>query len=378
MGWFILKHIFSTLLAIVNVRRLSDQEKDLEILVLRQQLSILQRKLKHPIKPSKIEKLTLGVLTTKFKQTTRQTANQLRDVIRIFEPETVLRWHRELVRKKCTYPNKNKGGRPPISKETEGLPEGHRDGVILRLARENSRFGYGKIVGELLKLGFDVSEPTVRNVLFRHGIQPAPVRNGSIGWRHLMNHYKDQILACDFFTVDTVFLQTFYVLFFIELGSRQVHFAGVTTNPNQTWVTQQARQLVWDLSDREKPLRFLIHDNDGSFCQAFDAVFESEGFHVIPTPFRAPNANAFSERWVRTVREECLDLILIMNAAHLRRVVIEFVVYYNTARPHQGIDQQTPIPQARPASGTIQCRNVLGGIIHDYYRAPTPLAFPAT
>jgi hypothetical protein len=378
MGWLILKHIFSTLLAIVNVRRLSDQEKDLEILVLRQQLSILQRKLNHPIKPSKIEKLTLAVLTTKFKQTTLQTANQLRDVIRIFEPETVLRWQsfprtigdRELVRRKWTYPNKNKGGRPSISKETESL--------ILRLARENSRLGYGKIAGELLKLGFQVSLTTVRNVLDRCGIQPAPVRNGSIGWRHLMTHYKEQILACDFFTVETVFLQTLYVLFFIELGSRRVHFAGITTNPNQVWVTQQARQLIWDLSDREKPLRFLIHDNDRSFCPAFDTVFESEGFHVIPTPVRAPNANAFSERWVRTVREECLDYILIFNAAHLRRVVIEFVDYYNTARPHQGIDQQTPIPQARPSSGTIQCRNVLGGIIHDYYRAPTLLALPAT
>ena len=238
--------------------------------------------------------------------------------------------------------------------------------------------GYGKIAGELLKLGFQVSLTTVRNVLDRRGIQPAPVRNGSIGWRHLMTHYKEQILACDFFTVETVFLQTLYVLFFIELGSRRVHFAGITTNPNQVWVTQQARQLVWELSDREKPLRFLIHDNDSSFCPAFDTVFESEGFHVIPTPLQAPNANAFSERWVRTVREECLDYILIFNAAHLRRVVIEFVDYYNTARPHQGIDQQTPIPQARPSSGTIQYRNVLGGIIHDYYRAPTLLALPAT
>jgi len=378
MGWFILKHIFSTLLAMVNVRRLSDQEKDLEILVLRQQLSILQRKLNHPIKPSKIEKLTLAVLTTKFKQTTRQTANQLRDVIRIFEPETVLRWQsfprtigdRELVRRKWTYPNKNKGGRPSISKETESL--------ILRLARENSRLGYGKIAGELLKLGFQVSLTTVRNVLDRYGIQPASVRNGSIGWRHLMSHYKEQILACDFFTVETVWLQTFYVLFFIELGSRQIHFAGITTNPNQVWIAQQARQLVWELSDREKPLRFLIHDNDSSFCPAFDAVFRSEGLHVINSPVRASNANAFSERWVRTVREECLDYILIFNAAHLRRVVIEFVEYYNTARPHQGIDQQTPIPQARPASGTIQCRNILGGIIHDYYRAPTPLALSTT
>jgi len=370
MGWFILKHIFTTLFSFINIRRLSDQEKDLEILILRQQLSILQRKHKHPIKPSKVEKLTLSVLVTKFKRTTHQTANQLRGVIRIFQPETVLRWHRELVRRKWTYPNKNKGGRPPISKEIESF--------ILRLARENSRMGYGKIVGELLKLGFQVSLTTVRNVLNRYGIQPAPVRDGSVGWRHLMTHYKEQILACDFFTMETVFLQTYYVLFFIELGSRQVHFAGITTNPNQIWVTQQSRQLVWELSEREQPLRFLIHDNDGSFCQAFDAVFRSEGFHVINSPVRAPNANAFSERWIRSAREECLDLILIINAAHLRRVVIEFVNYYNTARPHQGIDQQIPIPQASPSSGTIQCRNILGGIIHDYYRAPTQLALPTT
>jgi putative transposase len=178
--------------------------------------------------------------------------------------------------------------------------------------------------------------------------------------------------------VETVFLQTIYVLFFIELGSRQVHFAGVTTNPNQIWVTQQARQLVWDLSDREKPLRFLIHDNDGSFCQAFDAVFRSEGFHVINTPIQAPSANAHAERWIRSAREECLDLILIFNAAHLRCVVIEFVDYYNSARPHQGIDQQIPIPHARPSSVTIQCKNVLGGIIHDYYRIPIHLALPTT
>ena len=362
MGWFILKHIFSTLFAIVNVRRLSDQEKDLEILVLRQQLSILQRKLNHPIKPSKIEKLTLAVLTNKFKQTTRQTTNQLRDLIRIFQPDTVLRWHRELVRRKWSYPNKNKGGRPPISAEIESL--------VLRLARENSRCGYGKIVGELLKLGFKVSLTSVRNILNRHGILPAPVRNGSLGWRQLMNHYKDQILACDFFTVETAFLQTIYVLFFIELGSRQVHFAGVTTQPHQIWVTQQARQLVWELSEREKPLRFLIHDNDRSFCHAFDAVFESEGCHVIPTPVKAPNANAFAERWIRSAREECLDLILIFNAAHLRRVLTEYIDYYNSARPHQGIQQRTPIPQVRPASGTVQCRNILGGIIHDYYRSP--------
>lgn len=164
----------------------------MEILVLSQQLSILQRKLHHPLRPNRIEKLTLATLTAKLKQIPHISNNQLRDVIRIFQPETVLRWHRELVRRKWTYPNKNKGGRPATNKELEKL--------ILRLARENPRWGYGKIRGALVKLGFKVSQPTVRNILNRHGIQPAPVRNGSIGWRYLMAHYKDQILACDFFT----------------------------------------------------------------------------------------------------------------------------------------------------------------------------------
>ncbi|MCJ7701341.1 MAG: integrase core domain-containing protein, partial [Anaerolineales bacterium] len=204
-------------------------------------------------------------------------------------------------------------------------------------------------------------------------------RNGSIGWRKLMAHYKEQILAWDFFTLETIWLQTIYVLFFIELGSRRVYFAGITTNPNEIWITQQARQLVWELSDREKPLRFLIHDNDCSFSKAFDAVFESEGLHVINTPYRAPNANAFAERWVRTAREECLDHILILNAAHLQRVIIEFTDDYNVSRPHQGIEQQTPIPQKHSiCNGLIQKRKVLGGIINDYYRSPNRTSLSTT
>jgi len=271
--------------------------------------------------------------------------------------------------KKWSYPRKNKGGRPPISKELESL--------ILQLAQENLRWGYGKIHGELIKLGFRVSTTTIRNILDRQGIQPTSVRYGAIGWQHLISHYKDQILATDFFTVETVWLQTIYVLFFIELGSRQVHIAGVTTNPNEIWITQQARQLVWDLPERETPLRFLIHDNDSTFSKAFDAVFESEGFHVIKTPFQAPNANAFAERWIRTAREECLDHILILNASHLRRVLIEFVDYYNTSRPHQGINQQAPIPYKTISEGAIQRKKILGGIINDYCRVSDIPALPA-
>ena len=187
MDWFILKHIFSSIFNFITIGRLSDHEKELEILVLRQQLSILQRKLNHPIRPNRVEKMTLAVLTTQFKRITHQTTHQLRAVIRIVQPETVLRWHRELVRGKWTYPNKNKGGRPATSKELVNL--------VVRLARENPRLGYDKIQGELIKLGFKVSPTSIRNILNRHGILPATVRNGSLGWRHLMNHYKDQIQA---------------------------------------------------------------------------------------------------------------------------------------------------------------------------------------
>jgi hypothetical protein len=247
--------------------------------------------------------------------------------------------------------------------------------MILRLAQENLRWGYGKIQGELIKLSFKVSQSTVRNILDRQGILPAPVRHGSNGWRHLMNHCKDQILACDFFTVETIWLKTIYVLFFIELGSRRVHFSGITAHPNEIWVTQQARQLVWKLDARESPLHFLIHDNDRKFTSAFDAVFESEDFHVINTPFRAPNANAYAERWVRTVREECLDHILILNDAHLKRVLLEFTDYYNGSRPHQGIEQRIPIPpRNQEIIGPVQKRKVLGGIINDYYRSNTSTA----
>jgi transposase InsO family protein len=182
-------------------------------------------------------------------------------------------------------------------------------------------------------------------------------------------HYKHQLLACDCFTVETLFLKTLYVFCFIELGSRRVHFAGGTAHPTGAWVTQQARQLVWAFEGRKPPLRFLIHDRDRKFTTAFDAVFASERIHIIRTPVRAPHANAYAERWVGTVREACLDQLIILNEAQLRRVMHDDVIYYNNARPHQGIDQRMPVPQPdRQQVGPIRCRNVLG-ILNDYYRA---------
>jgi putative transposase len=181
--------------------------------------------------------------------------------------------------------------------------------------------------------------------------------------------HQDQLLACDFFTVETLFLKTIYVLFFIELGTRRVHLAGCTTNPTATWVTQQARQLSWQIQDGEIAARYLIRDRDSKFVPAFDAVFQSEGVTIIRTPYRAPNANAVAERWIRSVRQECLDHLLIIGEAHLRRVLAVYVSFYNQARPHQRLGQRTPVTSSSPVRhGPIRCRTLLGGLLRSYDR----------
>jgi transposase InsO family protein len=204
----------------------------------------------------------------------------------------------------------------------------------MRLAKENPRWGYDKIQGELLKLGHRVGATSVRNILKKHRITPVSQRSTG-SWRSLLKHYQDQIRACDFFTVETIWLKTIYVLFFIELGTRRIHLAGCTANPNKIWVTQQARQLVWNFEDSDwDRMTFLIHDNDTKFTASFDNVFSSEGIEILHTPYQAPKANAFAERWVRSVREECLDHILVLNESHLHRVLKEYTDYYNYVRPH--------------------------------------------
>jgi transposase InsO family protein len=230
--------------------------------------------------------------------------------------------------------------------------------------------GYEKLQDELLKLGYDVGISTVRDVLKRHHIPSAPERDRTRSrWRAFLNHYKTQMLACDFFTFETVLLKTVYVLFFIDLSSRRVYLAGTTSQPDTAWVTQQARQMVRQLQDRQTLVRFLVHDRDTKFLAGFDRAFAAEGIEIVLTPYQAPNANAIAERWVRSVRAECLDQLLILTESHLRRVLREYVGYYNGARPHQGLQQKAPIPlPPPPTQGPIHCHDVLGGIIHDYYQ----------
>jgi putative transposase len=359
MIYHLLLCFIGLVLDLFDVIQTAPDEKDLQIVLLRQQLRILERKTRTKPRLSSSEKLMMVALFTRLKQQTQDWYERLQQTALLFKPDTLLKWHRDLVRYKWTFKHRHRGGRPRLEAEIEAL--------ILRLALENPRMGYLKLHGELLKLGYRLDPGTVKNVLRRHRLKPAPQR-GQTSWRTFLNHYRQQLLACDFLTVETLCLKTLYVLFFIELNSRRVYFAGCTDTPDSSWVTQQARQQVWKHGDNRSPLHILIHDRDTKFSKTFDAVFISEGMEVILTPARTPQANAIAERWVRSVREECLDRLLIINQAHLTRVLREYTNYYNVARPHQGLDQQTPIPVQRIRTGDILRRDVLGGVLHDYYR----------
>src|SRR5262245_22864601 len=256
---------FSALLRLLVGRRRSEFAKDIELLVLRHQLAVLRRQQPRPaVRPA--DRAFLAALTRILPAARRRG--------QVVSPQT-LRWHRELVRRRWTQ-SKQPPGRPPVERRVREL--------VLRLARENPRWGYPRIAGELLKLGLRVSPSTVRRLLLAAGLEPAPRRTGP-SWRELLRQQASSTLACDFFTVETLTLRRYCVLFFIELGSRRVHLAGCTTNPTGSWVTQQARNLSFGgVSER---LRFLIHDRDSKFSTAFDEVFRSEGIRVIRTPIRA-------------------------------------------------------------------------------------------
>ena len=240
----------------------------------------------------------------------------------------------------------------------------------MRLARENPRWGYLRISGECAKLGVKVSGTSVRNILGRHGLGPAPRRSGPT-WTEFLRSQAAGVLACDFFMVETVGLTRLYVLFFIELERRLVWLGGVTAHPTSEWTTQQARNLAMSLAERATRITLLVRDRDAKFVASFDTVFAADSVRVVKTPVRAPRANAYAERWVRSVRAECLDWILIWNRRHLERVLSASVDHYNRARPHRGIDLEIPAAPDKtpPRTGPIERTDVLGGLIHEYQRA---------
>jgi transposase InsO family protein len=240
---------------------------------------------------------------------------------------------------------------------------------VLRLARENPRWGHRRICGELLKLGFRVAPTSIRRLLVQAKLGPAP-RRGGPSWREFLRAQAASIVACDFFTVESVCLRRYYALFFIAHGSRRVWLAGCTATPTGAWVTQQARNLGLDFS--EQGVRFLIRDRDSKYSSAFDDVFRSEAIRIVKTPVRAPQANALAERFVRTVRTECLDWLLILNRRHLEHVLRVYLDHYNRERPHRALELRPPErneQRERAPTDDIRRRDRLGGLIHEYYQA---------
>jgi putative transposase len=347
--------LFRRALAVASLRLRSREFKELEIVVLRHELAVLRRQVSRP-RLDESDRVFLAAAGQLVGRASRSF---------FVRPDTLLGWHRRLVRRRWTYAGR-RPGRPAVSEEIREL--------VLRLAHENPRWGYERIVGELAGVGVRVSATTVAKILRQAGVSPAGAR-AQLSWRDFLRAHADSIIACDFFTVETLWLGRLYVLFFLELGTRRVHFAGCTANPDGRWTAQQARQVVWSLADRATPARFLIHDRDSKFSHAFDVVFRSEGVEIIRSPFRAPKANAFAERWVGTVRRDCLDWLLIASRKQLERVLRIYVDHYNTHRPHRALGLAAPIPGPRlrlvgpGPPDKLHRRDRLGGLIHEYARA---------
>jgi transposase InsO family protein len=328
----------------------SSAAKDAELLLLRHEVAVLRRRVARP----RLDWADRAVLAGLARLLPRWVWQG-----RLVQPATLLRWHRDLVRRRWTYPHRR--GRPGVAPELRDL--------VLRLAKENPTWGYRRVHGELCRLGYTIGASTVWAILQRAGVDAAPIRS-AVSWRQFLRAQANSVLAVDFFTVDTVLLKRLYVLFVIEVATRQVHVLGVTAHPSGEWVTQQARNLLMTLDDRAGRFRFLVRDRDAKFTAAFDVVFAAEAIKVLMTPVRAPRANAYAERWVGTVRREVLDRMLILGCRQLRSVLAEYANHYNGHRPHRALGQAPPLGPAEPAvilpGGRVARRDRLGGLIHEY------------
>ena len=346
------------LLELVVLRSRSEREKEIEILLLRHQLRVLERQVARPQLTQADRALLAAFSRVLPRRAWKQSC--------LVTPATLLRWHRELVARRWTYPGRSPG-RPPTAVEVREL--------VVRLARENPAWGYRRIQGELIGLGVKLAASTAWAILKEARIAPAPKRLEA-SWAEFLRRQAASILECDFLTVDTLFLKRFYVLFFIELATRRVHLVGITTNPDGAWVTQQARNLLMQLDDEGVQPRFLIRDRDNKFTRGFDEVFRSQGIRVIKAPVRAPRARAHAERWIGTVRRECLDRLLIVGRRHLHHVLAIYTRHYNERRPHRSLGQRPPLsatapPEQQPPGEVLRLdrlrrRDRLGGLIHEY------------
>ena len=330
----------------------SDTSKDVEILVLRHEVAILRRQVTGP-KPDWADRAVIAALTRLLPRCLR--------LHRIVTPATLLAWHQRLIKNTWTYPSTP--GRPPVPEEIREL--------VRRLARQNPRWGHRRIQGGLLGLGHRLGAGTIRRILAAAGLAPAP-RGASLTWRQFLASQASGILACGFLHVDTVFLKRLHIFFVMEIETRRVHILGVTANPTGAWTAQQARNLLMDLGERAGPFKFLIRDRDSKFTAAFDEVFLGNGMRIIKTPVRSPRANSFAERYVGTLRRECLDHLLIHGERHLLQILGEYSRHYNMHPPHQSREQRPPLHepgQTIDMTARIKRRQVVNGLINEYSRA---------
>jgi putative transposase len=336
--------------------------KDAELLVLRHENAVLRRQVAR-VRYQPGDRLWLAALS-------RLVPRSRWGAVFAVTPATLLAWHRRLVARKWDYASRRGPGRPSTAAAIRKL--------VIRIAAENPTWGHRRVQGELVRLGHPIAASTVWQILHDAGIDPAPRRAGPT-WRQFLTAQARGILAVDFMHVDTVLLCRVYVLVVIEHGTRRAHVAGITANPDGAWTAQAARNFLMDMGDRMADVKFLIRDRAGQFTSSFDAVFSAEGVRILASPPQAPRANAICERIIGTLRREVLDRMLIVNEHHLRRVLTEYLLHYNTARPHRSLGQLAPAQAGcQPpepvnlADHRIRHKQVLGGLTREYYIAALP------
>ena len=300
-------------------------------------------------------------LSRKAKLVGRRRLGQLATLV---TPDTLLRWFRALVARKWTFARTNPVGRPPVAPELEKL--------VIKLIQENPTWGSNRIVGALDNLGFTLSDSTVDNIRHRNGLDPAPLRGKSTSWHRFLEAHWETLVAADFFTTEVLSwtgLVTYYTLFVIDLRSRSVHLCGTTLSPNAQWMKQAARQLVDAVDGFARGKTHLIIDRDTKYCEGFRQILQSGGVNIVLCPPRVPQCNAYAERFVRSIKQECLSRLIFLSEGHLRTTLSTFVKYYRHRRNHQGIGNKLiEPPESLPKMGRIRCQNQLGGMLNYYYR----------
>jgi putative transposase len=339
-----------------------DQELLLRNEYLAAENRILKAQLMTPLRLTDAQRMTLAEIAHRLGR------KALEEVANVVKPDTLLGWYRRLIARKFDGSKSRRyPGRPRIDDEIEQW--------VVCMAKENSDWGYDRIVGAMANLGYRLSDQTVGNILQRHGISPAPERKRTTTWTDFIRTHMAVLAGTDFFSVEVLTLRglvTYYVLFFIHLESRKVEVSGITPHPNERWMKQMARNVTMNGWGFLNNCHYLIHDRDTKYCQSFRDIIESDDVKTLPLPARSPNLNAFSERWVKSVKDDCLSKLILFGETSLRRALSEYLIHYHAERNHQGKDNVLLFPDTMKAmncvDGSVSCKERLGGLLKYYHR----------